>query len=151
MTADMQLALPARAENVAIVRHALGALGDVCTIDPQTLSDVRLAVTEACTNVVVHAYPDGQEGPMEVTATLMRDELRVVVRDAGGGFDPHAESPGSGLGLPLIASLAESVEIEGDGRGTEVRITFRMGEHPLAGADAKPVPLSVAGEQGAGG
>ncbi len=71
MTPDMQLTLPARAENIAIVRHAFGALGEAYALDAQTLSDIRLAVTEACTNVVVHAYPDGREGPMEVLATLL--------------------------------------------------------------------------------
>ncbi|MGH2855319.1 MAG: ATP-binding protein, partial [Solirubrobacteraceae bacterium] len=114
MTADMQLALPARAENIAIVRHAFGALGDAYAFDAQTLSDIRLAVTEACTNVVVHAYPDGEEGPMEVLATLLVDELRVVVRDEGKGIGPRPDSPGLGLGLPLIASLTESVELGHD-------------------------------------
>ncbi len=123
MTADMQLALPARAENIAIVRHAFGALGDAYALDAQTLSDIRLAVTEACTNVVVHAYPDGEEGPMEVLATMMVDELRVVVRDEGRGIGPRPDSPGLGLGLPLIASLTESVAL---GRDVEVRTEVRM-------------------------
>ena len=57
---------------MAIVRHAIGALGEATRLDAQTLSDIRLAVTEACTNVVVHAYPDGSEGPLEVLATLRR-------------------------------------------------------------------------------
>jgi serine/threonine-protein kinase RsbW len=127
MTADMQLALPARAENIAIVRHAFGALGDAYALDAQTLSDIRLAVTEACTNVVVHAYPDGEEGPMEVTATLWMDELRVVVRDEGRGIGPRPDSPGLGLGLPLIASLTESVELGRDEEErTEVRMTFLL-------------------------
>ncbi len=93
MTPDMQLALPARAENIAIVRHAFGALGDAYALDAQVLSDIRLAVTEACTNVVVHAYPDGGEGPMEVCATLRGDELRVVVRDEGRGHRPTPRQP----------------------------------------------------------
>jgi serine/threonine-protein kinase RsbW len=123
MIPDMQMALPARAENIAIVRHAFGALGDAYALDAQTLSDIRLAVTEACTNVVVHAYPDGREGPMEVLATLLGDELTVIVRDEGIGIGPRADSPGLGLGLPLIASLAESVQL---GRDTEERTEVRM-------------------------
>ncbi len=127
MTPDMQLALPARAENIAIVRHAFGALGDAYALDEQVLSDIRLAVTEACTNVVVHAYPDGGEGPMEVCATLWGDELRVVVRDEGRGIGPRPDSPGLGLGLPLIASLTESVELGHDEEErTEVRMTFTL-------------------------
>jgi serine/threonine-protein kinase RsbW len=131
MTPDMQLALPARAENIAIVRHAFGALGDVYAIDAQILSDIRLAVTEACTNVVVHAYPDGAEGPMEVLATLLGDELIVVVRDEGRGIGPRPDSPGLGLGLPLIASLAESLQLGHDPQErTEVRMTFSLTETP---------------------
>lgn len=123
----MQLALPARAENIAIVRHAFGALGEAYALDTQTLSDIRLAVTEACTNVVVHAYPDGEEGPMEVLATLLEDELTVVVRDEGEGIGPRPDSPGLGLGLPLIASLAESVQLGRDEQErTEVRMTFSL-------------------------
>lgn len=127
----MQLALPARADNIAIVRHAFGALGEAYALDTQTLSDIRLAVTEACTNVVVHAYPDGHEGPMEVAATLLGDELTVVVRDQGEGIAPRPDSPGLGLGLPLIASLAESVQLGRDGDDhTEVRMTFSLSDAP---------------------
>jgi len=125
--ADVTLLLPARPENVAIVRHALGALGEVLEVDAQTLSDIRLAVTEACTNVVVHAYPDGSEGPLEVLATLAGEELTVVVRDEGEGITPRPDSPGLGLGLPLIASLAEKVQLGHDAqKRTEVRMTFSL-------------------------
>jgi serine/threonine-protein kinase RsbW len=123
---DVQLTLPARAENVAVVRHALGGLGEALELDPQTLSDVKLAVTEACTNVVVHAYGD-QEGPMEVAASVEGPVLRVTVRDQGMGIVPRADSPGLGLGLPLIATLTESLELgrAADDR-TEVAMVFRM-------------------------
>jgi serine/threonine-protein kinase RsbW len=131
MTPDMQIALPARAENIAIVRHAFGALEDAYALDAQTLADIRLAVTEACTNVVVHAYPDGGEGPMEVLATLLGDELTVVVRDEGKGIGPRPDSPGLGLGLPLIASLTESVQLGRDQEErTEVRMTFSLSDAP---------------------
>jgi serine/threonine-protein kinase RsbW len=125
--ADVELMLPARAENVAIVRHAIGALGEAIEIDAQTLSDIRLAVTEACTNVVVHAYPDGREGTLEVLATLGGEQLTVVVRDEGRGISARTDSPGLGLGLPLIASLAESVQLGHDEQArTEVRMTFSL-------------------------
>jgi anti-sigma regulatory factor (Ser/Thr protein kinase) len=78
---DIELLLPARAENVAIVRHAFGALGEALDVDPQTLSDILLAVTEACTNVVVHAYPDGREGPLEVLAALLATRVPASSRD----------------------------------------------------------------------
>ena len=124
---DLVLTLPARAENVAVVRHAFGGLGDALDIDDQILADVKLAVTEACTNVVVHAYPDG-DGPMEIAASIRDDRLAIAVRDEGRGMLPRADSPGLGLGLPLIANLAHRLEIrDGDGKiGTVLEMAFRM-------------------------
>jgi serine/threonine-protein kinase RsbW len=126
-TPDLEITLPARAENVAVVRHAVGGLGEVLEVDDQTLSDIKLAVTEACTNVVVHAYPDG-EGPMGLRATIEDRLLSLVVVDRGRGIVPRPDSPGLGLGLPLIATMAESLEL-GTGRAdeTEVRMTFDLG------------------------
>jgi serine/threonine-protein kinase RsbW len=130
--ADVQLTLPARAENVAVVRHALGGLGEALDLDPQVLSDMKLAVTEACTNVVVHAYGD-EEGPMEVAVSVDGSTLRVTVRDEGVGIVPRADSPGLGLGLPLIATLTESLELgKADDERTEVAMVFRLGEKAVA-------------------
>jgi anti-sigma regulatory factor (Ser/Thr protein kinase) len=131
MTPDMELALTARAENIVIVRHALGGLGEAFDVPEPKLSDIRLAVTEACSNVVVHAYPDDQEGTMEVVASMDEDEraLTVLVRDWGRGIRPRSDSPGLGLGLSLIAALAESVQLGHDSREhTEVRMTFALTE-----------------------
>jgi anti-sigma regulatory factor (Ser/Thr protein kinase) len=123
---DLELTLPARAENVAVVRHAFGGLGDVLEISDQALSDIKLAVTEACTNVVVHAYAGG-DGPMDVRAHIDDRRLTVVVADRGRGILPRADSPGLGLGLPLIATLAESLELgKGADEQTEVRMTFNL-------------------------
>jgi serine/threonine-protein kinase RsbW len=123
---DLVLTLPARAENVAVVRHAFGGLGEAMDVDDQVLADVKLAVTEACTNVVVHAYPDG-EGPMEISAALRDGRLAVAVRDEGRGMLPRPDSPGLGLGLPLIATLAETLELgRSDDDRTEIRMTFQL-------------------------
>jgi len=131
MTPDMELSLPARAENIALVRHAFGALGEALAVDEQLLSDMRLAITEACSNVVVHAYAGRDPGPLEIDATLHEDELTVVVRDDGPGIAPHPGSPGLGLGLPLIASLSESVELgRNEHERTEVRMTFSLSSAP---------------------
>jgi anti-sigma regulatory factor (Ser/Thr protein kinase) len=129
---DLSLTLPARAENVAVVRHAIGGLGEALDISDQILSDVKLAVTEACTNAVVHAYPEG-DGPLEVAAYVRDDRLMVVVRDEGRGIVPRTDSPGLGLGLPLIATLAEALELGTDAQErTEVRMTFRLVEELAA-------------------
>jgi serine/threonine-protein kinase RsbW len=139
MTPDMELALAARAENIAIVRHALGGLGEAFGVPEPKLSDIRLAVTEACANVVVHAYPEGHDGQMEVAASMHGDELTVLVRDWGRGIRPRSDSPGLGLGLSMIAALAERVQLGHDSdEHTEVRMTFALdkevprmnGRHP---------------------
>jgi serine/threonine-protein kinase RsbW len=127
-TPDLELKLPARAENVAVVRHAFGGFAEVLSVDEQTLADIKLAVTEACTNVVIHAYDD-EVGSLEVEASFDDERLTVVIRDSGRGIVPRPDSPGLGLGLPLIATLAESLELGTDDRDhTEVRMTFRLDE-----------------------
>lgn len=132
VTPDLELVLPARPENVAVVRHALGGFGDAFDISDQALADIKLAVTEACTNVVVHAYPEG-EGPLGVSALLDDERLTVVVHDEGRGMLPRADSPGLGLGLPLIATLAESLELgTGADDRTEVRMTFLLNDAEAA-------------------
>jgi anti-sigma regulatory factor (Ser/Thr protein kinase) len=126
-TPDIELRMAARAENIAVVRHAFGALGDAFPLDAQLLSDIRLAVTEACANVVVHAYNNGDEGPLEVLATIDGPQLTIVVRDEGPGITPRPDSPGLGLGLPLIASLATTVELRRDDHErTEVSMSFSL-------------------------
>ena len=128
-TPDLELKLPARAENVAVIRHAFGGFAEALSVGEQTLADIKLAVTEACTNVVIHAYEDGEEGDLEVDASLDDERLTVVIRDNGRGIVPRPDSPGLGLGLPLIATLAESLELGKDhGDHTEVRMTFRIDE-----------------------
>jgi serine/threonine-protein kinase RsbW len=137
MTPDMELALDARAENIAIVRHVLGGLGEAYDVPEEKLSDIRLAVTEACANVVVHAYPEGQEGRMEVLASMEEERLTVLVRDWGRGIRPRPDSPGLGLGLSLIAALAESVQLgHGGNERTEVQMTFALGD-PVASMNGR--------------
>jgi anti-sigma regulatory factor (Ser/Thr protein kinase) len=124
--ADVELVLPARPENVGVVRHVLGGMADALEIDPEALGNLRLAVSEACTNVVVHAYGDGERTPglLEVEVTVDRPLLHVVVRDRGRGLAPRPDSPGMGMGLPLIAAVSDSVEIDSVAGANEVRMTF---------------------------
>ena len=126
-TPDLELKLPARAENVAVVRHAFGGFAEALSVDEQTLADIKLAITEACTNVVIHAYDDDEDGSLEVDASIDDRRLTVVIRDEGRGIVPRPDSPGLGLGLPLIATLAESLELgKDDADRTEVRMTFAL-------------------------
>lgn len=132
---DLQLLVPARAENVAVVRHAFGGLADALELPEQVAADIKLAVTEACTNVVLHAYDDAEEGPLEVDARIDDEEIVIVVRDRGAGIHPRPDSPGLGLGLPLIATLSRSLELEGGSEDapTEVRMTFGLTDGPQDG------------------
>src|SRR3954469_5538003 len=80
---NLWLGMPSRADNVALVRQAFGGLADAGGISEALLAHVNTAVSEACNNVVVHAY-DGGEGPLEVTVCVNGTELIVFVRDQGG-------------------------------------------------------------------
>jgi serine/threonine-protein kinase RsbW len=88
--------------------------------------DVALAITEAATNAVLHAYRDGPPGTMRVVACAREDGLVVVVRDYGCGMQPNPDSPGLGLGLSVIGAVAHEMNIERpDEGGTRIRIHFR--------------------------
>ena len=124
------MVLPAKSENVAVIRHALAGLAEEIGMDEPGLADLKTVVTEACMNVVVHAY-QGQPGPLNVEATPDSSGLTVVVRDQGAGIRPQVdpERDSLRLGLSLIAALSSSFSISGGlDRGTE--ITMRV---PLEG------------------
>jgi anti-sigma regulatory factor (Ser/Thr protein kinase) len=94
---------PAVPSTVAVARGAVAALAEAHGASPERVDSVRLAVSEAVTNAVLHGYPEGG-GEVRVTAMTVREQLLVVVEDDGRGIDEHAQSPGLGLGLPLIAA-----------------------------------------------
>ena len=122
---DVRLTLPARPENVAVVRHVLGAFAEALQLPDAVIEDMRLAVTEACTNVVRHAYADGEPGPVEILIRPEGEALQVVVSDRGRGIGPSADTAGPGLGLPLIAALAHKLEIDPSGEsGSRLRMWF---------------------------
>jgi anti-sigma regulatory factor (Ser/Thr protein kinase) len=88
--------------------------------------DVALAVSEAITNAVLHAYRDGDTGDVRVVACAEPDRLVVVVRDYGCGMKPNPDSPGLGLGLAVIGRVATELNIErpDQGGGTRLRMCF---------------------------
>jgi serine/threonine-protein kinase RsbW/stage II sporulation protein AB (anti-sigma F factor) len=88
--------------------------------------DVALAVSEAVTNSVLHAYRDGDSGDVRVVACAEPERLVVVVRDYGCGMMPHPNSPGLGLGLSVIGRLTTELNIErpDHGGGTRLRMCF---------------------------
>src|SRR3954471_5513409 len=129
---DMRLVINNRPENVALVRQALGGLATSIGVSEGLLSDMKTAVSEACNNVVLHAYGDGGPGPLEVYACPDVHDITIVVRDRGTGIQPRAPVPDTqmqGVGLSLIQALTSTVEFGGGAdRGTEVRMSFRSDE-----------------------
>jgi serine/threonine-protein kinase RsbW len=136
---NVRLNLSNRSENVLLVREMLTGVAETIGLDTADLYDIRTAVTEACNNVVMHAY-EGQEGPLEVELRAPVDVVEVVVRDFGIGIRPRIRSPDDaalGIGLPLIQALVHSVEFsDSGGRGTEVRMQFLTAfKHSLEGVE----------------
>lgn len=126
----VRLRMPALPDAVGVARQALTGACESLGLGARQTGDVRLAVSEACTNVVAHAYRDQDvPGELEVAVLLGAGELTVIVRDRGGGIAPRLDGGGLGLGLPLIAALTRRAEIgEHEGGGTEVTMTFVTGD-----------------------
>ncbi|HEX5224933.1 MAG TPA: ATP-binding protein [Solirubrobacteraceae bacterium] len=132
---NVRLDLLNKPENVLLVRETLTGVADATGMHGAELSDIRTAVTEACNNVVLHAYA-GSEGPLEVEVMLDDGALEVLVRDHGVGIarGAPAELGEPGLGVPVIEALSDGVafdEVDG-GPGTTVRMSFNApGSRPL--------------------
>jgi serine/threonine-protein kinase RsbW/stage II sporulation protein AB (anti-sigma F factor) len=120
---------PANPTQIAGIRRAVADLARRGGAGPASVVRIELAVTEAATNVVLHAYRvPGIEGAIHVVAGLAKGFLEVSVRDDGVGMSPNPTSPGLGLGLSLIAHEADHCEIRrGDKSGTEVFMRFDIG------------------------
>jgi serine/threonine-protein kinase RsbW len=150
---ELRLTLPATAENVMVVRQAVAGLGEALDLSGSRIADLKTVVTEACSNVVLHAY-DEEPGPLLVTAEPGDGQLEIQIADEGHGFRPRASEGGAlGLGLPLIAALSDSFEISG-GAGQGSKTTIRFGYAPPAfsnnGARTKvPKELAMAITPGA--
>jgi|1186.fasta_scaffold182878_2 serine/threonine-protein kinase RsbW len=128
-TPVLSLSLPAQPVNVAVIRQAMGGIAESLEMPAAVLADINMAVTEACTNVILHAYPDG-DGRVEVDVRPQDSQVVVVVRDNGSGFKPRPVQKDSSwrLGLPLIAALSDGLEVTSgpDGNGTIVSMTFEL-------------------------
>ncbi len=115
--------------SVSAIRQAVVGLARRGGAATERCAEIGIAVSEAAANAVVHAYIETAEpGTIHATAAVLDGELRVTIADRGRGMLPRPDSPGLGLGLPLISDLATSFEIaDGDGhRGTVLRMTFAL-------------------------
>jgi anti-sigma regulatory factor (Ser/Thr protein kinase) len=119
---------PARPASVSAIRKALQRFARGAKVPSETIEAVALAVSEAATNVVVHAYRDADEpGEIEVAAALAADELWVIITDRGSGMRPRTDSPGLGLGLAIIAQMADGVDlVKPAAGGLELRMRFAV-------------------------
>jgi serine/threonine-protein kinase RsbW len=108
---------------VRALRREMAGLANDCGMDAEGIAAVRLAVTEAATNAVIHAYAEAQ-GELRVTATIQDAELTIVIADTGHGLVKKRDSPGLGAGLAIIASVAQALKIVSDARGTQIHMGF---------------------------
>lgn len=123
----IELRLPATATNVTVARQAVSGIAEACGWDVDFTEDVRLALSEACTNVVQHAYRHASSpGDMLVSLLLEAGRVVVAVRDEGRGLATGAEQsgPGMGLGMPLMRTLSDELELRSSEAFTEVRMSF---------------------------
>ena len=150
-TEGLEMTLPAESANVALVRHAISGVAEDGGMDEERIADLKTVVTEACMNVVVHAYPHGT-GLMRIDVTPEEDSLLITVSDSGAGIRPSVDldEPGSSLrlGFSLISRLCSSFAISGGlDRGTTISMRLPMsGEDPsspAAGEDPESLPGEV--------
>ena len=129
----VRLTIPAKAEYVSLCRLALSGLARVRPLDDETLADLKLAITEAASNSVRHAYSGGG-GVVEVVYRLAGSRLEVEVTDSGVGFDLlRRDGNGSGeelyeggLGIAIIQAVADDFELSSDAAGSRLRFAKRL-------------------------
>jgi serine/threonine-protein kinase RsbW len=126
----VRLTIPARPEYITLCRLALTGLAALRPFSEELLADLKLALTEACSNSVRHAYGSEGDGVVEIVYDIEPDRLVIEVSDEGEGFDPEqAGTPGEdlsegGLGIAIIRAIADEVEIGRRPQGKGSRLRF---------------------------
>jgi serine/threonine-protein kinase RsbW len=130
----VHLRIPARAEYITLGRLALTGLSRLRELSDETLADLKLALTEACSNSVRHAYRDGRAGVVDIDYNLQPGYLAIEVSDDGPGFDylevdgeETSELSEGGLGLAIIRSLSDEFELGSrNGGGSRLRFVKKL-------------------------
>jgi anti-sigma regulatory factor (Ser/Thr protein kinase) len=120
------ITLPARADSLPIARRAIVSYAEKLGVAKSGIADLKTVVSEACANVVRHAYED-EPGTLEVDLNPGPEELSMVVRDFGGGIRPwtSGDVPSLRLGLPIIGALSSSFRLVSVlSGGTEITVRF---------------------------
>jgi serine/threonine-protein kinase RsbW len=133
---SVRLTIPAKAEYITLGRLALTAIARVRPLSDETLSDLKLALTEACTNSVRHAYREGRGGQVEIVYQIEPDRLVVEVTDDGQGFEPskpagdgNGDLNEGGLGIAIIRAVSDEVEIgPRESGGSRLRFVKFLGD-----------------------
>lgn len=123
---EQRAALP---EHVGVLREAVVAFAGASGAGQRSREQIALAVSEALSNCVIHAYAGrDRPGPVTVEAWAREGSVIVLVSDGGCGMVPRLDSPGLGIGLPLIAQMSDQfdIEVRDDQPGVRLRMTFAI-------------------------
>jgi len=120
---ELRATFPGTAPGVGQLRRAVADVAERFGLSAEVADAARLAASEAASNAVVHAYRD-RRGDLHLRASVEEGELRLVIADDGNGLAPRPDSPGLGLGLPIIAQVSERFEIVSGPDGTEIHLAF---------------------------
>lgn len=119
----VSLRVPSSSEYVLLTRLVVSSVGEAADFAPEDIYDLKLAVTEAVTNVIRHAAVDS----MRVDYRSLPGVVEVTVTDAGGGFDVaelnREPDEAGGFGLAVIRNLVDEVVLDSTGRGTTIKMT----------------------------
>ena len=121
---ELEATFPGTPPGVGELRRAVAEIARRAGMPETDVDAVRLAASEAASNAVIHAYRD-HVGDLRLRAHVEDGELLVVISDGGVGVAPRTDSPGLGLGLPIMAHVSERFEIVSGPEGTEIHLAFR--------------------------
>jgi stage II sporulation protein AB (anti-sigma F factor) len=123
---ELEATFPGTPPGVGELRRAVAEIARRAGMPTADVDAVRLAASEAASNAVIHAYRE-RAGELRIRARVDDGELHLVIADEGDGLGPRTDSPGLGLGLPIMAHVSERFEIVSGPDGTEIHLAFRCG------------------------
>jgi serine/threonine-protein kinase RsbW len=160
MPTSLELVVPARPEYIAMVRLVVSSLAIARrNLADQRVDDIKLAVSEACTNAIEAHAAAGVDAPVTVKVVERDERIEILVSDHGRGFDiaellihPPPTDPDRlnferGLGIPLIRTLVDDVEFRSSAEGTTVRMVVFGGPADEAGDDTIQILRAVLADE----